>query len=147
MNCHWEPCYFRSNGWQDLMQGDVSREFTTVSREVRSGIRDSEENPIIWSNFQNNVFGTVLLRMGLLFRWIGTSRRAHNYLSNSDCATLRAMTDTEWEGAIMLFLLFIQLLKLCGAIQNFDCFVFRFPLPFRSSSSPIMANSFLYPVP
>ena len=35
-------------------------------------------------------------------------------------AALRAMTDTEWEGAVMLFLVFIQLLKFCGPIRNFE---------------------------
>ena len=44
---------------------------------------------------QNNVFGTVLLRMGLLWS-------AGDYLSNLDCAALRAMTGHEGESAGML---------------------------------------------
>ena len=43
-----------------------------------------------------HVFGTVLPRMGLLCR-------AGNYPSNSDSATLRAMTGCEGESAVMLF--------------------------------------------
>ena len=50
-------------------------------------------------HFQNNVFGTVLLRMGLLWS-------AGNYLSNLDCAALRAMTDRDDESAVMLFVIF-----------------------------------------
>ena len=57
--------------------------------------------------------------MGLLFRWIGTSRRADNHLSNLDCAALRAMTSTKGEGAVMLFVILPQLLQLCGANHNF----------------------------
>ena len=68
---------------------------------------------------QNNVFGTVLLIMGLLFRWIGTRVRADNHLSNLDCAALRAMTGHEGESAVRLFGIITQLLKPCGAIQNF----------------------------
>jgi hypothetical protein len=62
----------------------------------------------------NNVFGTVLLRMRLLCR-------AGDYLSNLDCAALRAMTGSEGESAVMLFGIFIQLLKFCGSIYDFDC--------------------------
>ncbi|MEI6142639.1 MAG: hypothetical protein WCP85_25420 [Mariniphaga sp.] len=57
-------------------------------------------------HFQNNVSGTVLLRMGLLWS-------AGAYLSNSDCAALRAMTGHEGESAASLFVVFIQLLKRC----------------------------------
>ncbi len=79
-------------------------------------------------HFQNIVFEIVLLRTGLLFRWIGTSRRAGVYLSNSDCAALRAMTDRKGESALMLFVIFIQLLILCGALHNFACFPKSLPL-------------------
>ena len=41
---------------------------TTVSREVRFGIRDSGGNPMILSAIQNIVFGTVQMSLGLL--WI-----------------------------------------------------------------------------
>jgi hypothetical protein len=58
-----------------------------------------------------HVFGTVLPGMGLLCR-------AGNHLSNSDCAALRAMTGSEGERAVRLFVTFGQLLKLCSAIQN-----------------------------
>jgi len=58
--------------------------------------------------------------MGLLFRRIGTSVRAGDNLSNSDCTALRAMTGLKGESAIMLFVVFLQLLKLCGAIHNLD---------------------------
>ena len=60
-------------------------------------------------NFQHipgHVFGTVLLRLGLLFRWIGTSRRADVNPPNSDCAALRAMTFPKRENAAMLFITF-----------------------------------------
>jgi hypothetical protein len=70
-----------------MKQGDVSREFT-----IREAI------PCL-KHFQNNVFGTVLLRMGLLWS-------ADNYLSNLDCAALRAMTDRDDESAVMLFVIF-----------------------------------------
>jgi hypothetical protein len=53
--------------------------------------------------------------MGLLWS-------ADNPLSNLDCAALRAMTGTNGECAVMLFVIFPQLLKLCGAIHNFACF-------------------------
>ena len=43
--------------------------------------------------------------------------RAGDYPSNSDCAALRAMTGLKDESAVMLFGFFMQLLKLCGAIQ------------------------------
>ncbi len=48
----------------------------------------------------------------------GTSRRAGDYLSNLGCAALCAMTGPEWESAVRLFVIFPQLLKLCGAIHN-----------------------------
>ena len=70
---------------------------------------------------QNNVFSTVLLSLALLWS-------ADNYLSNSDCAALRAMTGPESEGAVILFDIVIQLLKLCGAFQNFDCSPKALPL-------------------
>ncbi|MEI6141167.1 MAG: hypothetical protein WCP85_18000 [Mariniphaga sp.] len=63
----------------------------------------------------NNVFGTVLLSLGLLCR-------AGDHLSNSDCAALRAMTGPEGESAVMLFVVFLLLLKYCDAIHNFVCF-------------------------
>ena len=44
----------------------------------------------------------------------GTSSRADHYVSNLDCAALRAMTGREGESAVMLFVVFAQLLKLCG---------------------------------
>ena len=45
--------------------------------------------------------------------------RAGDYLSNLDCAALRAMTGPKGESAVMLFGILMQLLELCGAIQNF----------------------------
>ena len=51
------------------------------------------------STFQNIVFGIVLLRMGLLCR-------ADDYISNLDCAALRAMTGSEGESAVMIFVFF-----------------------------------------
>ena len=54
----------------------------------------------------------MLFSLGLLWG-------ADNYFSNLDCAALRAMTGTEGDSAVMLFGSFLQLLKLCGAIQNF----------------------------
>jgi hypothetical protein len=58
-------------------------------------------------------FGIVLLRMGLLCR-------ADDSVSNLDCAALRAMTGLKGESAVMLFVVFTQLLKLCGVFRNFD---------------------------
>ena len=76
---------------------------------------------------QNIVFGTVLLSIGLLFRWIpektvqaGTCRRTDDYVSDLDYAAIWAMTGLEGESAVMLFGTIMQLLKLCGAIRNFD---------------------------
>jgi hypothetical protein len=43
---------------------------------------------------------------------------ADNFLSNLDCAALRAMTGLEGESAVTLFGLFMQFLVLCGAIHN-----------------------------
>ena len=57
----------------------------------------------------------MLLSFGLLCR-------AGDSVSNFDCAALRAMTDQEWEIAFRLFVILMQLLKLCGAIHNFACF-------------------------
>ena len=57
---------------------------------------------------QDIVFGTVLLSLGLLWS-------ADVNPSNSDCAALRAMTGSEGESAVMLFGIFLQLLKFCGA--------------------------------
>ena len=68
---------------------------------------------------QNNVFGTVLLSMGLLFRWIGTRSVLRIGFKKVSSAALRAMTVPEIEGAAMLFVIFLQLLKLCGAIHKF----------------------------
>jgi hypothetical protein len=62
----------------------------------------------------HNVFDTVLHKKGLLCR-------TDNYHSNSDCTALRTMTGLKGESAIMLFVVFLQLLKLCGAIHNFAC--------------------------
>ena len=72
-------------------------------------------------HFQIIVSGTVLLRMGLLCR-------AGVYHSNLDCAALRTMTVPERESAVMLFVVFTQLLKLCGAIHHFACFSKALPL-------------------
>ena len=67
--------------------------------------------------------GPVLLRMRLLWS-------AEENLSNLDCAALRAMTGPKGESAVMLFLVFMQLLKLCGLIHDFDfCFSLLHPLP------------------
>ncbi len=62
----------------------------------------------------------MLLNLRLLFRWIGTSRRANIYLSNSDRVALSAMTGLEGESAVILFVIFSQLLKLYGAIRKSD---------------------------
>ena len=69
---------------------------------------------------QNNVFGTVLLSLRLLWS-------ADVNPSNSDCATLRAMTSPERESAVILFLVFMQLLGRCGAFgymqrNEFRCY-------------------------
>jgi hypothetical protein len=69
----------------------------------------------------HNVFDTVLHKKGLLCR-------TDNYHSNSDCAALRAMTNLKGDSAIMLFVVFLQLLKLRGAIRNFACFPKALPL-------------------
>ena len=74
----------------------------------------------MWRN-PEHVFGTVLLRMGLLWS-------ANNYPSDLDCAKLRAMTDHEGESADMLFVIFSQFLILYGAILNFACFPKAVPL-------------------
>ena len=50
--------------------------------------------------------------MGLLWS-------AYGNLSNSVMFALHAMTVPEVEGAVMLFVVFMQLLEVCGAIQNF----------------------------
>ena len=50
-------------------------------------------------HFQNIVFGTVLLSLGLLCR-------AGDTISNLDYVALRAMTAPEWENADMLFVVF-----------------------------------------
>ncbi len=55
-------------------------------------------------------FGTVLLSLRLLCR-------AGDYVSNLDCAALRAMTGHEGVSAVMLLGIIMQLLKLCGALQ------------------------------
>ena len=72
-------------------------------------------------HFQNNVFGTLLLRMGLLCR-------ADDYVSYLDRAALRAMTGPKGESAVILFGIFIQLLKPCGAIHNLAYSGFRTPI-------------------
>ena len=64
-------------------------------------------------HLQNIVFGIMLLSLGLLCR-------AEDQVSNLYCAALRAMTGPECESAVMLFVIFTQLLKLCGVIQNFE---------------------------
>ncbi len=70
---------------------------------------------------RNIVFWIVLLSFGLLCR-------AGNYPPNSDCAALRAMTGSDLESAVMLFVNLLQLLKLCGAILDVDCFPQALPL-------------------
>jgi hypothetical protein len=70
---------------------------------------------------QNNVFGSVLLRMGLLWS-------ANDYVSNLVCAALLAMTGLEGESTVMVFGIFMQLLKPCGAIRNFACFPNALPM-------------------
>ena len=60
----------------------------------------------VWSTFQNIVFGTVLLSLGLLCR-------ADNYHSNLDSDALRAMTGLKGESAGMLL----------GSSYNFWYFV------------------------
>ncbi len=59
-------------------------------------------------------FGTLLLRMGLLWSAV------YSDFKKLRCSALRAMTDPKGERAVILFGIFIQLLKLCGAIQKFD---------------------------
>ena len=48
-------------------------------------------------------------------------------VSNVDYAALRALTGPERESAVMVFVIIIQLLKLCGAFHNFACFPKSFP--------------------
>ena len=67
----------------------------------------------VCGEIKKNVFGTVL-------HWMVLLCRADNYPSNKDCAALRAMTGHKEESAVMLFVIFTQLLKLCGVIQNFE---------------------------
>jgi hypothetical protein len=50
-------------------------------------------------HYQKFVFSRVLLCLGLLCR-------ADNHLSNLECTALRAMTGTEDESAVMLFVVF-----------------------------------------
>ncbi len=76
---------------------------------------------------QNNVFRIVLLSLGLLFRWIPENRGRQEQvvvqkilLQILFCSALRAMTGPEVESAVILFGIFIQPLKLCGALHNFD---------------------------
>ena len=66
----------------------------------------------VCGEIKKNVFGTVL-------HWMVLLCRADNYPSNKDCAALRAMTGSEGESAVMLFLFFSNFLKFCGAIHNF----------------------------
>ena len=65
-------------------------------------------------------FRTLLFSLGLLFRRFGTRSVQVIIFQNLDCAALRAMTSLKCESAIMLFVVFLQLLKLCGAIHNYD---------------------------
>jgi len=53
---------------------------------------------------------------------MGLLCRADDSVSNLDCGALRAMTGSKGESAVMLFVVFPQLLKLCSAIHNFACF-------------------------
>ena len=48
---------------------------------------------------------------------MGLLCRADDWVSNLECAALRAMTGLEGESASILFGIFIQLFELCGAIQ------------------------------
>ena len=66
--------------------------------------------------------------MGLLWS-------AGDYLSNLDCAALRAMTGHEGESAGMLFVTFSPTLKLCGSLRNFACFPKALTLDVVSSFS------------
>jgi hypothetical protein len=43
------------------------------------------------------------------------------------------MTDRDGESAVMLFVIFHQLLKLCGALHNFACFPKALPFVVVSS--------------
>ena len=71
----------------------------------------------------------------MLFRWIpengtGSNKSSYrNYVSNLDRAALRAMTGPEGESAVMLFGIVMQLLKLCGAIHDFNCCFSLFSTP------------------
>jgi hypothetical protein len=67
--------------------GDVSREFT-----------NGEAIPC-WKHFPEHCFGIVLFCLGLLWS-------AGDYLSNLNCAALRAMTGHEGESAVRLFVIF-----------------------------------------
>ena len=84
MNCHCERAY-----WYSIV----------CSIEMR--VRQSH----VWSTFQDNVLGTVLLRMRFLWS-------AGDYLSNCYCAALRAMTVPERERAARLFVVTLPKLSL-----------------------------------
>ena len=69
-------------------------------RESANHPSDGDEKPFeSWWRKPELCFGTVLLRMGLLWS-------AVDYLSNLNYAVLRAMTAHEVEGAIILFVTF-----------------------------------------
>jgi len=59
---------------------------------------------------------------------MGLLCRAGDYVSKLVCSALRAMTGPKGKSAVMVFMVFIQLLKLCGAIHDFDCFPKALPL-------------------
>lgn len=63
-------------------------------------------------NLLKHFFRIVLQSLGLLWS-VGA------YPSNSDCAALHAMTGSEGESAVMMFVTFSKLLKRCSVIRNF----------------------------
>ena len=56
-----------------------------------------------------------------MFLSLGLLWSAGDSVSNLDCAALRAMTGSEGESAVMLFGIFVQILKFCGALHDYDC--------------------------
>jgi len=68
-----------------------------------------------------------------LLHCLGLLCRAGVYPSNLDYAALRAMTGRDGEGAVMLFVIFTQLLKRCGTLRNFVSFPKALPLAVVSS--------------
>ena len=66
-----------------------------MSGNVQGSLRTGMKSRLKVGVTSEQCFGTVLLSLGLLWR-------ANDYLSNSDCAALRAMTDPKCESAVLL---------------------------------------------